>query len=196
MPRLTPEQFAYARTIHPISWGRGLVGVVPALIALFAPLGVLSSYPALRLLTEPWLSLLPWMRHGVSASMFPEVALLSNALMLTATVVLSLWNHVVYWRERDKWLLLMFHIDYQPTRKKYWSFLALAAAFVFFTVLQVSISGDPSWASGFSTHHRFGLTVRNLMPLGAAVIIGFVPTNIYLFRALEAFNRSNHGRRQ
>jgi hypothetical protein len=145
---------------------------IPALVALFAPLDVLSRYRALRAFTEVVAGWLPILRSHAMATQFPEVALLTNCLVPVVIVLMTMsaWVHMHKWRfyiVRERVLL-----GTVPTPREYRNKVLAGLLFLVGLVGYYAFPGDPSFAKGLTTDSRVGFALLSTCALGAG-LIGF-----------------------
>jgi hypothetical protein len=178
---------------NPFSWPQTLFALLPAFAALFAPVDVLDRSALARTIVDPWVGLIPRMTHGVSESAWPQVHLLSNALVLWCLPATALWFHLRFWRQRRLWLQKLIDVRFEPT-----TISVLAAPIVTFVVCALFVfsglilPGDPSFAEGFSTRSRVGLALLNGLGVcwSVALLAGWIPTSVWAHSELKQLWRS------
>lgn len=179
--------------LNPFSWPQTLFAFVPALAALFAPVDVLDRSALARAIVDPWIELIPRMTRGVSESAWPQVHLLSNALVLTCLPVSAVWFHVRFWQQRRLWLQKLIDIRFEPTTISVLAAPIMVCIVVVLLLLSVfTLPGDPSFAEGLTTRSRIGLALVN--GLGAvwstALFAGWIPTSVWAHSELKKLWRS------
>jgi len=166
-----------------------LVGWVPGLAALFAPVDVIDRSTLAKAAVAPWVQLMPGMWHGVSESAWPQVHLLSNALVLWCLPLVSVWYMVRFWRQRQSFLQLLVLTRFEPSRASMFigplTFVGGVAVMIAGGILT---PGSPSFAEGLTTHSRIGLALMNTAgTLGLGLFAGWSPfivwANLELTRA-------------
>jgi hypothetical protein len=131
--------------------------VLVVAMALFAPVDVLDSSPAANAFTH-WMSAkLPFMTRQAESTIYPQVALLVNCLMVALMPALGLvW--MVQTQINYPKLLARNRATRRLDAKTHLIHIFITTPFVLFMLyVMVGIAGDPSWANGFTTHHRGGL---------------------------------------
>lgn len=154
-----------------------LVGLVPALAALFAPVDVIDRSALAKGAVAPWVQLMPGMWHGVSESAWPQVHLLSNALVLWCLPIVSVWYMVRFWRQREALLQLLILTRFEPSKASMFIgpliFVGGAAAMI---AAEFLTPGSPSFAEGLTTHSRIGLAMMSTAgTLGLGLFAGWSP---------------------
>ncbi len=178
---------------NPFSWPQTIFALTPGWAALFAPVDVLDRSGLARSIVDFWVELIPRMTHGVSESAWPQVHLLSNALLLWCLPVTALWFHVRFWRQRRLWLQKLVQVRFEPT-----TISVLAAPIIVFAVIALFYfgglisPGDPSFAEGFRTRSRVGLALLNGLGVSwsVALFAGWIPISVWAHVELKELRRS------
>lgn len=179
--------------LNPFSWPQTLFALVPAFAALFAPVDVLDHSALAQAIVDPWVRFVPRMIHGVSESSWPQVHLLSNALVLWCLPVTAIWFHARFWRQRHLWLQRLIRVRFEPTTTS-----VLAAPILVFVVVALFFfgglisPGDPSFAEGFRTRSRVGLALLNGLGVcwSVALFAGWIPISVWAHVELKKLRRS------
>lgn len=134
--------------------------LMPAAVALFAPLDVLDRYPFAATVVDNMVQCLPALRGHAAATKFPQVALLHATLLLLFLGPLTLlhwaYMHYAQWKRRTVGLRDRFRRDRVILLKVVLgSILFTAGLFLQFLVLH----GDWSVTPGLATESRLGLAV-------------------------------------
>lgn len=180
--------FSWMGSLSPLLLGPVALVVV---IALFAPDNALDQWPLARIFTN-WMQLkLPFIDRHANSTSYPQLALLVNCLTVALIPVLSLVWLTQSFVNYPK-LLARNRTIKQLDVKKLLLLIFVGSPFMLTMVyVMVALPGDPSWAKGFTTHRRGGLTfLCSVMLYGTSMILGAFPLSIRLFIDLHLKNGS------
>lgn len=192
MSQLSPDEADAVREIPPpipaFSWLGSLspllLGPIAllVLIALFAPNNVLEQWPVAKAFTNWMQAKLPFINRHADSTTYPQVALLVNCLTVALIPLLSLVWLVASFANYPK-LLARNRATKALGWQKHLFVIFFATPFILAMLyVMVGISGDPSWAKGFTTHHRGGLAFLNGgMLWGMSMVFGGWPLMVRLF---------------
>ena len=166
--------------------------LLPALLALYAPIDVLDRAKWLRTFVEWILNQAPKLDAHANSTIYPQLALLVNCVSIALVPPLSL---VVLWQSLSNYpyslhrRLALGRLDL----KQHFLVLLSPAIFLGAIAAMVMIPGDPSWAKGITTQHRgFYALLAALLPYLAALSLGSQLVNIRLFIDTHSIQVRNH----
>ena len=155
---------------------------IVALAAMAAPQNVFEVWPVTKRFAMLVVACFPWLSEFASSTVYPQAALLTTCLVVT----LLPWTTAVI--VAHSFANFEFLLSRQKLRRTVrWSsalFVTFVAAPLTLLCLRwaFGLPGDPSWARGFATVHRFGLAFLAVSFLyGGGMVLGGIPL---LFRLL------------
>ena len=150
--------------VNPLGWRVLVPCCMPSLVALFAPMDVLTQSTFLQWFVTIIVSKLPFIVRPAMATAYPEVWLLAKCLMISIILPTAIWYtwrlHVAVqksWCESDP------PIDNGLTVKQHVAMTFGVPLVLLLLFVDVGLAGDPFFAQGFTTHNRGGLAFMTLL---------------------------------
>lgn len=195
--RVPLNQVDFHERPPPLSW-RGWASpwiwtplLIPSLCALFAPLDVLQTWSTAKVFTASIADVFPRIVPTALATQFPQVALLTNCMVIVLWLPISLLYTV------------QSHANYNYALPKarsmrFWTVkrhlvLMLGAGLAPLLIFGLTMMpGDPALYAGATTRSRVGLALLSFCCLwGASLTLGAQYMNLRLFIDLQ-LRKNNH----
>lgn len=164
--------------------------LTPAFIALFAAPNILDREPWLRYFTS-WMVKIPHMDVHANSTIYPQLALLVNCLVIGAIPIIAVVVMIQTWINYPYLLRRQMALG-RLALKQHLLLIFGAPLFLGLTASMIMIAGDPSWAEGYTTRSRgFYAFSAFMLTYITGVSIGMQVLNVRLFFGTRQSKGSN-----